>query len=414
MAITLYACKTGSTLFAKKSFHEQYANKLKEANLHQTALGTQWFAEADQAINQPLLVRLPYNLVGYFPDDDPTAIGIQFDATRGEKLLFQLNKNPRSGFNLFTDIWEFKSGEKPSLLLSVDTAESRFEFEVERSSRYILRLQPELLKSGEFSLSIQVGPSLAFPAASGRTQSFWGAERDGGNRIHEGIDIFAPRNTPALAAADGTVSRVDINNLGGKVVFMRPSGKNLSLYYAHLDSQLVREGQRVKKGDTLGLIGNSGNARSTAPHLHFGIYALGGAIDPFPFVNPDIRKAQPISPGSVKEIALYRSIKDIKELNIPRHQWLKSIARSADHHLVELPNGNKVIVAGNTLQEADNQIYRKAVDDTTTLFDAPSTDAPRKRLLLPGESLQVIAYHEGYTYVRTSKEDGWIPSASIK
>ena len=106
MAITLYACKTGSTLFAKKSFHEQYANKLKEADLHQTALGTQWFAEADQALNQPLLVRLPYNLVGYFPDDDPTAIGIQFDATRGEKLLFQLNKNPRSGFKLFTDLWE--------------------------------------------------------------------------------------------------------------------------------------------------------------------------------------------------------------------------------------------------------------------------------------------------------------------
>ncbi|HEY0750937.1 MAG TPA: M23 family metallopeptidase, partial [Chitinophagaceae bacterium] len=323
-------------------------------------------------------------------------------------------KNPSSGFHLLVDLWEHKSGDKPSLLQSFDTLESRFEFEVERSARYILRLQPELLKSVEFNLSIHVGPSLTFPAATGRTQSFWGADRDGGNRSHEGIDIFAPRGTPALAAADGIVSRVDLNNLGGKVVFMRPSGKNLSFYYAHLDSQLVREGQRVKKGDTLGLIGNTGNARSTSPHLHFGIYALGGAIDPFPFVNPELRKAQPISQVLAIENALYRSTKEIKDLNIPKYQWLKSLSRSADHHLVELPNGNKLIVADNIMQKADNQLNNKSIKDTVALLDAPFANAPTKVLLMPGQQVNIIAYHESYSYVRSAKESGWLPSALLQ
>ena len=48
-----------------------------------------------------------------------------------------------------------------------------------------------------------------------------------------------------------------------------------SFYYAHLDSQLVSEGQWVLPGDTLGLVGNTGNARATSPHLHFGVYASG-------------------------------------------------------------------------------------------------------------------------------------------
>ena len=414
MAMLVYACKTGGPLFGKKNFHQQYADKLKEADLHQTALGNQWFAEAEQALSQPLLVRLPYNMVGFFPSDDPTAIGIQFDATRGEKLLFDLKKNPSSGFRLFVDLWEHKSGDKPSLLQSFDTLETSYEFEVERSARYILRLQPELLKSVEFNLSIHVGPTLVFPAASGRTQSFWGAERDGGNRSHEGIDIFAPRGTPALAAADGVVSRVDLNNLGGKVVFMRPSGKNLSLYYAHLDSQLVREGQRVKKGDTLGFIGNSGNARSTSPHLHFGIYALGGAIDPFPFVNPELRKAQPISQGLANGNALYRSTKDIKDLNIPKYQWFKLLARSAQHHLVELPTGNKLLVAGNDMQKIDNQLNNKSIRDTIPLLDAPFANAHTKVLLMPGQEVNIIAYHEGYSYVRSGKESGWLPSALVQ
>ena len=78
---------------------------------------------------------------------------------------------------------------------------------------------------------------------------------------------------------------MDINNLGGKVVFMRPSGKNLSLYYAHLDSQIVETGQRVTTGQVLGLVGNTGNARTTPAHLHFGIAGGKGWVNPLPYVK---------------------------------------------------------------------------------------------------------------------------------
>jgi peptidoglycan LD-endopeptidase LytH len=60
-----------------------------------------------------------------------------------------------------------------------------------------------------------------------------------------------------------------------------------ALYYAHLHDQLVRAGTFVSTGDTLGTVGNTGNAQSTPPHLHFGIYAGGeGAIDPEAFIRP--------------------------------------------------------------------------------------------------------------------------------
>ena len=59
------------------------------------------------------------------------------------------------------------------------------------------------------------------------------------------------------------------------------------LYYAHLDQQLVSPGERVNAGEIVGTVGNTGNARTTAPHLHFGIYAVGrGAIDPYWFIAP--------------------------------------------------------------------------------------------------------------------------------
>lgn len=58
---------------------------------------------------------------------------------------------------------------------------------------------------------------------------------------------------------------------GGKVVWMRDEARGMSLYYAHLDSQHVAAGAYVRPGDTLGFVGKTGNARTTPPHLHFGI-----------------------------------------------------------------------------------------------------------------------------------------------
>ncbi|HEX2533516.1 MAG TPA: M23 family metallopeptidase, partial [Chitinophagaceae bacterium] len=274
----LWSCSgTGGGRFNQRSAHAAYGNRLEEAGLHQTALGRQWFAAAARALGQPVRITLPYREQGFFPAEDPRAAGLLFDLPAGAKLEVKLEREAADSLLLFAELWE--AGPQPRLLETMDTAKDVLSYETDEARSLILRLQPELLGAGAYNLSLTTGPSLQFPVAgpAARVGSIWGDPRDAGARNHEGIDIFAPKGTPAVAAADGYITRVNENRLGGLVVWLRPKGKNYTLYYAHLDRQLVTDGQRVQAGDTVGLVGNTGNARTTPPHLHFGIYASGGA-----------------------------------------------------------------------------------------------------------------------------------------
>ena len=110
----------------------------------------------------------------------------------------------------------------------------------------------------------------------------WGAARSQG-RNHEGIDIMAERGT------EGLVADLRNNNLGGKIIWIiGPAGS--WHYYAHLDDHKrgLNVGDYVRKGDLIGYVGNTGNARATAPHLHYGIYLNGkgrGAVNPYPYLR---------------------------------------------------------------------------------------------------------------------------------
>lgn len=112
----------------------------------------------------------------------------------------------------------------------------------------------------------------------------WGGARGGGRR-HEGIDIFAKRGTAVTSATEGIVMRVGSNRLGGQVVWvLGPGGQRH--YYAHLDRYAdIAPGQRVRPGTVLGYVGTTGNAAGTPPHLHYGIYETGGAINPYPLLR---------------------------------------------------------------------------------------------------------------------------------
>jgi peptidoglycan LD-endopeptidase LytH len=161
-------------------------------------------------------------------------------------------------------------------------------FEPDRNEDVILRVQPELQSNGTLRVVARAVPALHFPVANARPdalKSVFGDARDGGRRHHEGVDIFARRGTAVLSASHGIVTRVNETAIGGRVVWVWDPSRSLMLYYAHLDTQLVTAGQRVGRGDVIGTIGNTGNARTTAPHLHFGIYESGtGAIDPHTFI----------------------------------------------------------------------------------------------------------------------------------
>jgi murein DD-endopeptidase MepM/ murein hydrolase activator NlpD len=146
-------------------------------------------------------------------------------------------------------------------------------------------------------LSTRPAPtSVAIPVAGVTRRGLvdtWGGARSEGRR-HEGIDIFARRGTEVVAATEGLVSRIGENRLGGLSVWVLGPGRQRH-YYAHLDryAEALSPGDRVAVGDVLGYVGNTGNAKGTPPHLHYGIYTVTGAINPFPLLAAPTADAAP-------------------------------------------------------------------------------------------------------------------------
>ncbi len=300
--ISLAACDPGKVIrdlrSAPATEHERYGRALVDASLDSTVLGRDWLAASDSALRDPLDLPLPAREVGAYAPDEARAVAYRLEVREGQRLQVRLRADGlpvRIYLDLFqttTDTgapFEHRATATPLPLTDSAAAILGLEHEADRDGIYVLRLQPELLRRGRFELSVTTGPSLAFPVegrGNAAIQSFFGVARDGGARQHAGIDIFAPRGTPVLASTPATVRSTTPNNLGGTVVWLTDQARNQSLYYAHLDRQIVSPGQRVAIGDTIGFVGNTGNARTTPPHLHFGIYRRGrGAVDPLPHVR---------------------------------------------------------------------------------------------------------------------------------
>jgi murein DD-endopeptidase MepM/ murein hydrolase activator NlpD len=128
------------------------------------------------------------------------------------------------------------------------------------------------------------------PAAFGNT--FGAFRADVAGKWHHGEDLVAPVGTPLLAVADGAVFSVGWNDVGGWRLWLRDNAGN-EFYYAHLSaySPLAIAGKRVKAGDVLGFVGDTGDAEGGPPHLHFEIhpveflhYGYDGAVAPYPFL----------------------------------------------------------------------------------------------------------------------------------
>ena len=97
-----------------------------------------------------------------------------------------------------------------------------------------------------------------------------------GVRRHRALDIMAPRGTRVLAAADGEVAKIYRHSLGGLSVYQYDAERRFSFYYAHLDgyAEGLREGAWLRRGETVGFVGSTGNAPQSAPHLHFAVLEL--------------------------------------------------------------------------------------------------------------------------------------------
>lgn len=118
-----------------------------------------------------------------------------------------------------------------------------------------------------------------------------------GSRTHNAIDFMAAKGTPVVAADDGRIFKMSSNEAGGLTIYATDSKSRMIYYYAHLDRYRrgLEEGDKVSKGDVIGYVGYTGNARKDAPHLHFQIMRLedtrrwwaGRPIDPKPVLALD-------------------------------------------------------------------------------------------------------------------------------
>ena len=276
-------------LIDRRTPRERYVAALRNAGLAETALVRDWLAAADGALRKPEVTKLPLQTEVHHSPAAPTAYGYRFRLQRGRLLRVELTVIGSEAALVFLELFAADESVSTAPVAVSDGVGLLLQHEIDRDGDYILRIQPELLRGGEMRIGQRTTASMTFPVA-GRTsasvKSFFLDPRDNNRRQHHGIDIFAPRETPIVAAADGDVTFVGTSQLGGNIVWVWDAVRQQSHYYAHMSRQAVAAGARVRAGTVLGYVGNTGNARTTPPHLHFGIYSRGeGPINPLPFVQ---------------------------------------------------------------------------------------------------------------------------------
>lgn len=435
LGLFLASCSPQNTLrgvFKKQTPYERYADGLKQAKLDQTALGQQWLGAGQKALQKPVAVTLPFRESGYFPAEKPIATAYQFSVKRGQKVSVKVQAQGQAEAQIFLDLYETDPDKPldPKHVANADSTARQFEYEIEEDLPHILRVQPELLRSSQYTVIIETLPTLAFPVQgkdSRAVQSFWGMERDAGARRHEGIDIFAPRGTPAVASTEGVVTRVEVTRLGGKVVWLSDAKRRQNIYYAHLDTQLVEPGTRVSIGDTLGLVGNTGNAITTPPHLHYGVYRFGeGAVDPYPFVHQDRTQPAKVQVDTRQFGAWTRVSKTEVNLRaapstsasavaaLSKHVPVQVLGGSGSWYRVMLPNGQEGYLAAHLVEPLDKPVQSAKVKQTAPLLDASSAQAAIKQTISPDTSVRVLAKYHDYLLVKSPDGNtGWISSGAI-
>ncbi len=104
-------------------------------------------------------------------------------------------------------------------------------------------------------------------------------------KMHKGMDFTAPTGTPIYASGNGTVIRSARSSTFGNVIYI-DHGYGYETIYAHMSKMVAKRGQKVKRGDLIGYVGNTG--RSAAPHLHYEVHKNGRPVNPIYYYYGDL------------------------------------------------------------------------------------------------------------------------------
>jgi murein DD-endopeptidase MepM/ murein hydrolase activator NlpD len=427
--LVLGACDRARSLRDRgfRSPRDAYVETLEKAGLDRTALGRDWLAAGDAALTTATSVTAPHREAVHLPASEPRAVSWRLPLRRGDRLIVSAEVAMEPLGRLFVDLFAAPrdTTETHERVASAPERGTSIDVEIRRDGDYVLRAQPELLRGGRIVVTITTSPTLAFPVA-GRdariARSLFGAPRDAGRRSHHGIDLFAPRGTPVVAAAPGIVRRVGETDLGGNVVWLLDPRREQSLYYAHLDRQLVNAGDVVQVGDTLGLVGNTGNARGTPPHLHFGIYRRGqGPVDPLPFI--DTRRGTPVDItadtsliGARVRVArgqtvMRRSPQATGDSTraLPRSAVAMVLGAAGSWLRIRLPGGEAGFVTASAVQRVGAPVTVVSWPSGAVLRERPSPGAVIVDSLGTAARLSVLGRYGRWLLVATEeKREGWI------
>jgi len=417
---------------------ERYVASLERAGLAESRMARSWAAAGERAIRTHVQARPPLLEEVWFPPEEPLALGYALEVLRGQRIRVEVTPDDPAQA-IFVELYRIRSDPptgdgdvEPALLLVGwnDEEETGITYDARASASYLVRVQPELLGGGAVRISLEVGASLAFPVEDRTTRnvgSFFGDTRDGGARDHHGVDVFAPRGTPVLAATDGIAYRVGVNRLGGNVVWLRDPTGDLRQYYAHLDTQWVQTGQEVRAGDVLGLVGNTGNAITTPPHLHFGIYLRGeGPVDPIPFLEEPTAAA----PALTVERDAFDRVRRTRTAGVPLraapsnsavaleslpvHFPVRIVGGAGGWYRVRLPEGGEGYLQMGSTDPTEAPLAEERMVGSGAVRRAPSIDAPRVRTPEPGERVSILAWAGEWAWVATeSGPGGWLHGTEL-
>jgi peptidoglycan LD-endopeptidase LytH len=379
---------------------EQYERELRRTGRAGELLARAWRDAGDAAALTALRVPVPFREGVIFSETVPTALAYRVTLRGGERFEVQADPPTDRRGGVFLELFEIQRDQRLRLVARSAPGQHTIRAQVPRDADYVLLVQPRMDHAGRYRIAIgdvaapaapvvatmpaviTTAAAMTFPV-QGRTPrnigSGFGDPRDGGARVHHGVDIFAPRGTPVLAAADGRITNVANTPVGGLVIWQVADGAGHELYYAHLSAQYVRAGQRVRAGDVIGAVGNTGNARTTPPHLHFGVYAAGRLpLDPAPLLaDGRIVTERPVV-MNVAEVALppvrvHADTGVLGQLARPSvaMTWVRSYPSEGGAALSALHSGNAVRLLG-----ASPEWFRVVLDDGTSGFVPAGDLAP--------------------------------------